>query len=48
MRNGDMDSNICGDDGFYSTGEYCGEWLGATIKKLPLWGAQDEDSDNYF
>ena len=26
-------------DGYYlETGEYCGEWAGATLRKLPLWG----------
>jgi len=38
----------CTGDYMSISGEYCGEWLGAKIVKLPMWGAQEEDSDNYF
>jgi len=48
MRKNDIKNNICGDRGYYRHVDFCDEWLGATIKKLPLWGEQDENSDNYF
>jgi len=53
MYSGDMHSNtvdICTGDYMSISGEYCGEWVGAKIVKLPMWGAQvvDVDSDNYF
>ena len=28
----------CIDDHNSLTGEYCGEWVGATLKKVPVWG----------
>ena len=28
----------CINDFDIQTGEYCGEWAGAKIQKLPLWG----------
>ena len=30
------------------TGEYCGDMVGATIKKLPLFGEQVEDDEINF
>ena len=30
------------------TGEYCGEWAGATLKKVPLWGEKVSDDDVNF
>merc|ERR1712223_1475154 len=49
MYSGDMySSDKCTGDYISISGEYCGEWLGAKIVKLPMWGAQEEDSDNYF
>lgn len=43
MSSGDMDHdsntvNICTGDYMSVTGEYCGEWVGARIVKLPMWG----------
>ena len=45
----DTNVNICINDFYSQTGEYCGEWVGATLKKLPLWGesALDDDEINY-
>merc|ERR1712223_1794645 len=53
MYSGDMDHNNntidkCTGDYMSISAEYCGEWVGAKIVKLPMWGAQEEDSDNYF
>jgi len=53
MYSGDMDHHNntvdkCTGDYMSISGEYCGEWVGAKIVKLPMWGAQEEDSDNYF
>jgi len=53
MHSGDMDHHNytvdkCIGDYMSISGEYCGEWVGAKIVKLPMWGAQEEDSDNYF
>jgi len=36
--NGEKTEGICINDFNTVTGEYCGVWLGATLKKLPLWG----------
>jgi len=43
-------ANVCIHDYYLITGEYCGEWVGAKLVKLPVWGDQelDTDSDNYF
>ena len=30
--------NTCLNDYCSQTGEYCGEWVGATVKRLPFWG----------
>ena len=30
------------------TGEYCGEWEGATLKKMPLWGEQLSNDEINF
>ena len=30
------------------SGKYCGEWVGATLKKLPLWGEQVLDDEINF
>ena len=30
------------------TGNYCGEWAGATLKKLPVWGEQASNSEINF
>ena len=53
MYSGDMDHknntvDKCTGDYMSISGVYCGEWVGAKIVKLPMWGAQEEDSDNYF
>jgi len=32
--------NTCLNDYCTQTGEYCGEWVGATVQRLPLWGAR--------
>lgn len=53
MYSNDMDHdsntiNYCTGDYMSITGEYCGEWVGAKIVKLPIWGVQEEDSENYF
>ena len=34
-------AGLCVDDHIYPTGEYCGEWAGATLKKVPLFGYED-------
>lgn len=40
----DYHSNgMCIDDYNTKTGDYCGEWVGATIVRLPMWG---NDGDN--
>jgi len=53
MHSSDMDHHNntvdkCTGDYMSISGKYCGEWMGAKIVKLPMWGAQEEDSDNYF
>ena len=50
MEHDSNTKNICTGDYMSVTGEYCGEWVGAKIVKLPMWGAQvvDVTSDNYF
>jgi len=44
MYSSDLDSNIvdnvCDDEYYVVTGEYCGEWVGATIKKISFWGEE--------
>ena len=40
--------NDCIDDFETLTGRYCGEWAGATIKKLPLWGVQASNEEINF
>jgi len=42
------EDNICINDYNSQTGEYCGEWVGATIRKLNLWGEQVEDDEIDF
>ena len=42
------EDNICINDYNSQTGEYCGEWDGATIRKLNLWGEQVEDDEIDF
>ena len=42
------EDNICYNDYYSQTGEYCGEWVGATIRKLSLWGEQVEDAEIDF
>ena len=39
---------ICTDDYNHFTGEYCGEWKGATLRKLPLWNEQVGDDEITF
>ena len=53
MYSSDMDHHNntvdkCTGDYMSISREYCGEWVGAKIVKLPMWGAQEEDSNNYF
>ena len=39
--------NVCMDDGYCSrTGHYCGDWTGATLRRIPSWG--EETPDDYF
>ena len=33
-------ANFCIDDFLSKTGQYCGDMVGATIKRLPLFGEQ--------
>ena len=41
--------DICVNDYFSQSGEYCGEWVGSTIEKLPLWGLKEPgDGENTF
>merc|ERR1712110_1037504 len=40
--------NICTDDFFSQTGEYCGEIASATLKRLPLWGEKVSDDEIDF
>lgn len=42
------DTNPCVDDYTLETNEYCGEWAGATLGMLPLWGQAPSDADVYF
>jgi len=37
----ELNCNVCIDDYYTLTGEYCGEWAGATLRKVPLWGDFD-------
>ena len=30
--------NTCLNDYCTQTGDYCGEWVGATVRRLPFWG----------
>ena len=40
--------NTCLNDYCTQTGEYCGEWVGATVRRLPLWGGEvPEKSINF-
>jgi len=32
--------NTCFNNYCTQTGEYCGEWVGATVRRLPVWGAE--------
>ena len=38
-----MEGNVCINDITSVTNEYCGEWAGATIVRLPMWGNVIED-----
>ena len=40
--------NPCVDDYTLITNEYCGEWAGATLGMLPLWGQAPSADDVYF
>ena len=40
--------NPCVDDYTLMTNEYCGEWAGATLGMLPLWGQAPSADDVYF
>jgi len=42
------DTNACVDDYTLETNEYCGEWVGATLGMLPLWGQAPSADDVYF
>jgi len=42
------DTNACVDDYTLETNEYCGEWAGATLGMLPLWGQAPSADDVYF
>jgi len=37
-----IEDNACINDFHIKSGEYCSEWVGATLKRLPLWGDNDE------
>ena len=50
-RNGekiDELANACVNDYTLETNEYCGEWAGATLGMLPLWGQAPSADDVYF
>jgi len=34
--------DICINDYNWYSKKYCGEWEGATLRKLPLWGRPDD------
>lgn len=39
-------TGFCIEDYNSITGEYCGEWAGATLRKLPVFGLDDALSAN--
>ena len=43
-----LSTNLCIDDYYSETGEYCGEWAGATIRRLEMWGESVSESDIDF
>jgi len=43
-----VNNKLCIDDYNTVTGEYCGEWKGATLKKMPIWGDLSEDDEIDF
>ena len=42
------EESVCINDFDSRTGEYCGEWAGASLKKLPLWGVKVSDEEIDF
>ena len=41
-------ANFCNNNFDSRSGEYCGEWAGATLKKLPLWDENLSDNQINF
>ena len=41
-------SDLCINDYTMITKEYCGEWVGATIERLPLWGGKIPSDDFWY
>jgi len=39
---------MCIDHYYSETGEYCGEWAGATIRRLEMWGEGVSENDIDF
>jgi len=37
----------CHNDYCITTGEYCGEWKGATLRRIPAWGEFPEGYVNF-
>ena len=37
----------CVNDYCTTTGEYCGEWKGATLRRIPFWGAHPGSAINF-
>jgi len=40
--------NTCLNDYCTQTGDYCGEWVGATVRRLPFWGGEVPESSINF
>ena len=40
--------SLCTDDYYSISGEYCGEWAGATLKRLPIFGPETPDEEINF
>ena len=47
-NNAFLQTGICFEDYNTSTGEYCGEWAGATLRKMPVWGRSISDDEINF
>ena len=40
--------NVCVNNYCAISKEYCGEWKGATLRKIPAWGGEFSESDINF